>query len=421
MIQGVLMRLKTITGIVLLAMLCIGSVSAHQEIVIGAIIDEKGDGASYASGIEAAIDLAIIDLNVSYAQSGIDTSVTLKKAFTDGTSEGAAQAAEDLLGQGVQIIVGPTSSEEVSGILPTLTREGVVSVNPSSTTALSLPGNLLVRLCPDDSELLKAARKYHQMNNGDQARKTVLLAREDLYGGVISEIFSSDELIGEPVMYPAHTQDFTSTLQTLDSVVTPLIDEVGEGNVTIIAISFDEIGDLLAQASAYPGLWNARWEGMDGSALQSTVIENETAAEFAYKTGFIALSFNIAQPPASDYWRVFDAVQEAKGGNIPSIYEILPYDETLMAAWIVQNNPKSSDEMLYIADNYGKYSYAATGWLKLNKNSDREYGDYYFYTVEKSDDGRYFWKPTYVYSYENDFIFSLQGVHNTFMQRFSDI
>ena len=32
-----------------------------------------------------------------------------------------------------------------------------------------------------------------------------------------------------------------------------------------------------------------------------------------------------------------------------------------MAAWIVQNNPDNLENMLYIADNYGRYSYAATG------------------------------------------------------------
>lgn len=401
-------------------MLCIGCVSAHQEIIIGAIIDEKGDGASYAQGIKAAIDLAIIDLNESYAKSGIDTSVTGKTAFTDGTREGAAQAAEDLIGQGAQIIVGPSSSEEVAGILPILTREGMVSVNPSSSTVISLPGDPLVRLCPDDSQLMKAVLKYHQMIDQKQpSKKVVLLAREDLYGEEISGMISSYEQVAEPVLYSPHTVDFSTTLKKLDSMVTPLTEEAGEENVTIIVVSLDEIGDLLAQASAYPGLWNARWEGMDGAALQTPVVENETAAEFAYKTGFTALSFNIAQPPASDYWRVFDVVSNAKGGNIPSIYEILPYDETLMAAWIVQGSPNNTDDMLYIADNYGKYSYAATGWLKLNENSDREYGDYYFYTVDKSDDGRYFWKPTFVYSFENDFIFTLQGVNNTFMQRFT--
>jgi hypothetical protein len=75
--------------------------------------------------------------------------------------------------------------------------------------------------------------------------------------------------------------------------------------------------------------------------------------------------------------------------------------------------------MLYIADNYGRYSYAATGWLKLNENSDREYGDYYFYRIEKTDDGRYYWRPVNVYKYESDSVFSLEGVNNTFMQRYS--
>ncbi|HOL41469.1 MAG TPA: hypothetical protein PLY78_06530 [Methanospirillum sp.] len=127
------------------------------------------------------------------------------------------------------------------------------------------------------------------------------------------------------------------------------------------AVSFDEIGALLAQASKYPNPQKVRWIGMDAIALTSPILENETDAEFAYQTRLTALAFNVALPPSSDYWRVFDAIQQAKDGKIPSIYEILYYDLTLMAAWIVQNNPDNLENMLYIADNYGRYSYAATG------------------------------------------------------------
>ncbi|ABD41751.1 amino acid/amide ABC transporter substrate-binding protein, HAAT family [Methanospirillum hungatei JF-1] len=412
------MGLNAKIGSVMVVLLCIWCVSAHQEIIIGTIIDEQGDCASYAAGVEAAIDLAVSDLNDSYAKSGLDTTVTIIKSTSNGTRESAAQAAEDLISQGARVIVGPSSSEEVSGVLPILTSTGIFSVNPSSSRALSLPGDPMVRLCPDDSNLMKAVLRYHQMNPQDSQRTMiVILAREDLYGKVLSDMFSSSEQMADPVTYPAHTRDFTQALKTLDSIVDPMIAEVGERNVTIIVVSLDETGDLLAQASAYPGLDKARWEGMDGAALHTTILENETAAAFAYKTGFTALSFNIAQPPVSDYWRVFDAVKDAKGGKVPCIYEILAYDQTLMAAWIEQNNPKNPEEMLYIADNYGKYSYAATGWLKLNENSDREFGDYYFYTVDKSEDG-YYWKPVYVYKYESDTIQSLNGINNTFMERF---
>lgn len=90
-----------------------------------------------------------------------------------------------------------------------------------------------------------------------------------------------------------------------------------------------------------------------------------------------------------------------------------------MAAWITQNNPKTLEEKLSIADDYGRYSYAATGWLQLNENSDREFGDYFFYQVQKDSDGRYFWMPIDMYQYETETIVPLSGVNNTYMQHFT--
>ncbi|MFH0966677.1 MAG: ABC transporter substrate-binding protein [Methanobacteriota archaeon] len=409
---------KWIIIMVLCTTLCIGAVSAENQIVIGAIIGEDGDSASYAQGIEAAIDLAVSDLNDSYAKAGLDTSVVVKKAFVDGTKESAAHAAEDLITQGVQIFVEPSSSEEVSGILPILSREGILTINPTSSLALSKPGDPVVRLCPDDLQLLKAVGKFNYMSAGKTPMKAVILSREDLYGKVLTEQVKLCSNVTDSISYPQNTRDFTSTLNKLDAVVAPLIEELGEKNVVIFAISFDEISDLMAQASAYPNLRKAYWQGMDSVALNSAVLKNETAAEFANATDLTALSFNIAQPTNSDYWRVYDAVKTATDGYQPSIYEILPYDETLMAAWIMQNNPSTLKEKLYIAGSYGKYSYGATGWLKLNENGDREYGDYYFYQVKKGDDGKYTWVPVYVYMNGSNTIIPLSGVNNTYMQHF---
>ncbi|HWQ68227.1 MAG TPA: ABC transporter substrate-binding protein [Methanospirillum sp.] len=413
------MREWIIIGI-LLTVICIGAVSGENQIVIGSIISESGDSASYGPGVEAAIDLAVSDLNDSYKAAGMNTTVVVKKAYVDGTKGDAEKAAEDLITQGVQIIVEPSSSEEVTGILPILSREGILTINPTSSLALSTPDDPIVRLCPDDLQLLKAIGKFNYMIAGNTPTKAVILSREDIYGRILSEQVTLCSNITDTVSYPQNSRDFTQTLNKLDAIVAPLIEELGEKNVVIFAISFDEISDLMAQASAYPNLRKARWQGMDSVALNPTVLENETAAEFADATGLTTLSYNIAQPSHSDYWRVYDAVIAATDGHQPSIYEILPYDETLMAAWIMQNNPSTIKEKLYLADNYGKYSYGATGWLKLNENGDREYGDYYFYQVKKGDTGKYTWVPVYVYMNSSNTIIPLNGVNNTYMQHFQE-
>ena len=440
--MGVSMYKRFWILVALVFLFAIGMVSAEQEIVIGAIIGETGDNGSNAKGIEAAIDLAVSDLNDSYAKAGMNTTVILKKAWVDGTKEGAAKGAEDLIAQGVQIFVEPSTSEEVSGILPILTREGILSINPSTSYLLSKTDDPIVRLAPNDAHLFKSVVAFNNFTAENTPMKGIVLARDDLYGGTLSQTIKTRSLISpspgvqnlngsslsqnlsespnltETILYPQNTRDFTKTLDELDALVTPLIDEYGERNVIVFTISFDEIGDLLAQASSYPNLYRVRWEGSDSVAQSPAILNNATAAEFAAQTGLTALAFNIAQPANSDYWRVYDAVQAAIDGRQPTIYEILPYDETLMAAWIMQSNPSTLEEMLYIADSFGKLSYGATGWLKLNSKGDREYGDYFFYQVQKGADGAYAWVPVYLSMDESGTIVPLNRSNSTFMQHF---
>lgn len=412
------MKITAVLIGVLLTLAMTGVVSAENQVIVGAIIDETGNSASLAPGIKASINLAISDLNESYKKAGMDNSVMLITAASDGTKEGAAAAGEELIAQGVDVIVLPSSSEEVSGILPILHREGIISINPSSSIALSEPGSPMVRLCPDDMNLLRAVEKRHQVLERDGGEvNVVVLARDDLYGSVLGEGGHFCSHVAKTIMYPQNTSDFTDVLNELDAAVRPLIEEGGHDSVMISAVSFDEIADILAQASTYPNLQQVHWEGMDLVALNPALLMNETAAEFANITGLTAVSFNVAQPESSDYWRVYDEVRSVTGKN-PGIYEILPYDCTLMAVWIMQSQPSDLDEILYVADSFGKYSYAATGWLKLNENSDREFGDYYFYQVAKGEDGQYRWVPVMAYMYQNDAVISLEGVDSLFIRQY---
>lgn len=404
--------------IVILILSGVSSAVAEKNLVLGAIIPDSGDDRTLGPGIEAAIDLATSDLNDSYAKAGMDTRVTVLKAKVNGTKESTATATKDLIAQGAKILVGPSSSEEVSGVLPILRNESIISISPTSSLALSLPGDPVIRLCPDDSHLLQAVALYESSLPDAQSMKAVILARKDLYGDVLANAIKRCPFVVDQVSYEPGTRNFTATLDELNAKVTPLLDATGDQKVVVFAIGFDELADLMAQASAYPNLLKTRWQGMDSVALNAAIINNKTAAEFANSTGLIALQFNIDQPADSEYWRVYQAIVTATGDYKPSIYEILPYDQTLLSAWILQNNPSSLNESLYLADNYGKYSYSATGWLKLNDNGDRKYGDYFFYQVVKTDNDSFTWVPTLVYRSDTNTILPLESVNNTFMQNY---
>ncbi len=403
---------------VLLLLSGVSLVSATEEITIGALIPRTGDAASVGPGIEAAIGLAISDLNESYRKAGLDVTASVQKADIDGAKETAASATEDLIARGAAIIVGPPTSGEVEGMLPILIEKSVISVNPSTSVSLSIPGDPVIRLCPDDAQMLDAVVMYESSLDGYELKKFVIIARDDPYGRTLSDGLQKRLPVSGVVYYNPDTDDFTKPLNELDTLVTPLVKEAGEGNVIVFALSYNEITSILAEAAGYPSLLQASWQASDGVALNPDIVGNEIVARFASATGLVALQYNSAQPSDSKYWRVYDTIQAATGNDKPTIYEILAYDQTLFAAWIIQNDPKNLDEMLYLADNYGEYSYGATGWLKLNGNGDREYGDYYFYQVKEGDDGSFFWVPVTVYMDETNMVVPLASVTNPFMDHY---
>ncbi|MDD1728529.1 MAG: hypothetical protein LUQ50_05615, partial [Methanospirillum sp.] len=282
---------------------------------------------------------------------------------------------------------------------------------------LANPGDPVIRLCPGDLSLINAIASYNTVITGTIPQKTVVVSRGDLYGLDLSEKVKSITQVSGTVIYSPNTRDFTSTLEKLNSSVSELIDTYGEKNVCVFAISIDEIGDLLAQASAYPNLRKIQWSGMDGVALNPTIIKNETAAQFAYDTHLATISFNVAPPEDSDYWRVYEKIQASTDGHQPCIYEILPYDEVVMAARILENNALTLEENLNIADILGNDLYGATGWLKLDKNVDRKYGYYYFYLPQKGANGELKWIPCFAYLDGVNTTIPLTGVTNTLLEK----
>lgn len=409
--------MNRLLGLLFVVILLVSVVSADKQIIIGAIIDKSGDTASFAPGIETTIDLAASDLNDFYKKLNKNITVVIKKEFTNGTSESAATAAENLVSEGAQLIVGPTTSEELSGCLPVLTREKILSINPTSSVKLAMPEDPVIRLCPGDLSLINAIASYNTVITGTIPQKTVVVSRGDLYGLDLSEKVKSITQVSDTVIYSPGTRDFTNTLEELNSSVSSLIDSYGEKNVCVFAISIDEISDLLAQASEYPNLRKIQWSGMDGVALNPTILLNETAAQFAYDTQLATISFNLAQPGGSNYWHVYDNIQAETDGHQPCIYEILPYDEVVMGARILENNASTLEENLKFAEILGNNMYGATGWLKIDDNGDRKYGDYYFYLPQKGADGTIKWVPCFAYLDGLNTTIPLSGVYNTLLEK----
>lgn len=72
--------------------------------------------------------------------------------------------------------------------------------------------------------------------------------------------------------YDPKKSDFSAESSAMIATVRESINKYGASKVSVLLLSFEEGGTIVAQASAYPELMSITWFGSDGTALNSKVI-----------------------------------------------------------------------------------------------------------------------------------------------------
>ena len=124
---------------------------AEPGFVFGYLRPGAGVLSQLATAQEAALDLAISDINDAGGVNGAPVGVIKVDEPLDGNVD---VAINDLLDQGADLILGPTSSTGAQAALPTLSTRGSVACSASATadnlTTLDTD-NVLYRTVPSDA------------------------------------------------------------------------------------------------------------------------------------------------------------------------------------------------------------------------------------------------------------------------------
>jgi len=160
---------------------------------------------------------------------------------------------------GVDLIIGGFWSSQAEHSREYVNEHGMLLLSPSSTSPiLSIPGDNLFRLCPDDNI---QGRPLAKMMYSKGVRNAIVLARDDGWGQSISPVFQSHfEALGGTVLdtlyYPTNDLeefDFTPYLHQAEDLATSSTD------VSVLLVSFDEVSDIIHQAYDYPPIYNPPW------------------------------------------------------------------------------------------------------------------------------------------------------------------
>jgi branched-chain amino acid transport system substrate-binding protein len=261
---------------------------SEREVLLGGLFSLTGSWSTLGETSRAAMELGVEDVNQYLA--GNPAHVRFAAAIEDTKLDPAVALAkaQALRARGVQLLIGPQSSAEVTSLKPWVDANGMLLVSQSSTAqSLTVAGDNVFRFTPSDS-LEGVAVSALMWNDG--IRAVVPVWRDDAGNtGVMTAgrtgFLTRGGAVLEGVSYAAATSDFRGTIASVKAKLQRAIAQYGEGKVAIHLAAFDEVVDLFAAAARDSLLRSVRWYGSDGVARSAALVANRQAAEFASRVG----------------------------------------------------------------------------------------------------------------------------------------
>jgi branched-chain amino acid transport system substrate-binding protein len=374
-----------------------GADSEAQEIRIGVLLPITGDWSSQGAISNVALGIADDDVNDFLKDIGSSWRVNLTTEDTGTDPKTALRELKNLGGQGIRLVIAAVSSSELYAMNDYANANNIIIIGTASTSpSLAIPGDNVIRLVPDDVNQGKAMAELLRIEN---ITAIVPITRGDVWGeGLLNATKSSFEGYGgevlEGVSYEPGT-DLSSGINKLSSIVNDSKSRFGPAEIGVYMVSFDEAIPLMAMASRDPELSSVRWFGSDGIANASSLVENSTAAEFAYKTGLVCPIYGILPGQLirnmSDYENVIEVIKQQTGSS-PSGYALASYDALWIASEsMILSGSGNTSQLKEALTNIANRFTGITGPLSINNAGDRESATYQILAVNKTNNN-YFWQ-----------------------------
>jgi branched-chain amino acid transport system substrate-binding protein len=141
-----------VCGLVLVAITFAGEVRAAtpRTVKIGVLATLTGSGFSLGRNTVAALRIAAADIqNIHPQYNPVRYRFLVRDTQHDPSR--ALNAIQDLHARGVKIIIGPQTSSEIAMIKPFADAHDILVISQGSTaSSLAIPGDNILRFCPND-------------------------------------------------------------------------------------------------------------------------------------------------------------------------------------------------------------------------------------------------------------------------------
>jgi branched-chain amino acid transport system substrate-binding protein len=361
---------------------------------IGVLASLSGSGFSLGRSTVAALQIAARDLkNIGPQYRPVRFRFLVRDTQQDPSR--ALDAIQDLNARGVKIIIGPQTSSEVAMIKPFADAHNILVISQGSTaSSLAIPGDNILRFCPNDR---REAEALVALLQHDGIRAIVPLWRNDrgnngLHDSVQIRFQAFGGRVTSGFRYEPTTTDFSAATNSVASQITNLIGGgINPSAIAVYLAAFDEAVDVFHSAEANPTLANTAWYGSDGVALSAALTGDSSAAGFAASVGYPNPIFGLPDALRNRWQPIADAT-EARTGIPPDAFALSTYDALFVVNLaLVHAKPQKNFGNFKAAfiEEAGHYR-GVTGSTALDAAGDRESGDFDFWAVRLRN-GNYTW------------------------------
>jgi branched-chain amino acid transport system substrate-binding protein len=292
-------------------------------LTVGSLLPSTGALSFLGPPMIGAVEMAVEEINAAGGVLGQDVVLVQQDDGTD--PDVASPAADNLLADNVDVIVGAAASGVSLAVIDKITGTPVVQCSPSNTGLQFTTyddGGFYFRTAPPDN---LQAQVLTDLITGDEHSTVAIIARSDEYGEGFANALA-DELeaagatvAGDPILYDPEAGNYQAEAQQLADAAPD----------AIAMIAFDEGGQVLQAAiAAGIGPDAAQWYGTDG--IQSgTFYEKVDPANAAVVQGIKGTAPSAA--PA-DGEATFRERFEAFRPGVDTIFSGHAYDCVVVAA-----------------------------------------------------------------------------------------
>lgn len=244
------------------------------EFLIGGTGPLTGPNASYGTSVKQGAEIAIQEINNAGGVTVGDTTYTLALAFEDdeATEDKAIQAYNTLMDQGIQVLMGGTTSGATIAITDLTAEDGILQITPSGSAPECIQYDNAFRICFSDPEQGVAMADYAVDVLG-YTKIAVIYDNASDYSAGIAEAFE-EEIAAKGAEIVA-SESFTTGDTDFNTQLTKI--KGTDAEVIFIPAYYQDVTYITKQASdmgmELPFIGSDGWDGVLATVSDPATVE----------------------------------------------------------------------------------------------------------------------------------------------------